>query len=86
MRLRRDIEWSHERDGPAERDLDVAPPCELEHGERVPGDLVGLDVAAAAGDGDDLGLGRGHRVQEGEAVVDPGVAVDEDRDGLGHRV
>ena len=64
-----------------EGDLDVGPTGKLEDGQRVLGDLVGLDVPAAAGDGDDLGLARRHRVEEREAVVDAGVAVDEDRDG-----
>ena len=55
------------------------PPGELQHGPGVPLDLAGVDVAADAGDRDQLGLGRGGRVEQGEAVVDPGVDVEDER-------
>ena len=53
--------------------------------QRVRRDLAGLDVARHAGHRHQLGLGRRRRVQEREAVVDPGVDVEDQRDGrLGH--
>ena len=53
VRLGRDLERADERDRAPERDLDVRPAGQLEDGQRVGGDLVRLDVAAAAGDGED---------------------------------
>ena len=83
--LRGHLDRAHERDLPSDGDLDVRPSGQLEDRERVRGDLVGLDISGAAGDGDDLRVGRGDRVEQGEAVVDPGVAVDEDGGRRGHR-
>ena len=67
----------------ADGDLDVRPPGELQDGQRVAGDVLGADVAGQAGHGEDLGLGARAGVEEREAVVDAGVAVDEQRDARG---
>ena len=79
VRLLGRLERADERDLAAQRDLDVRPPGELEDGPRVDPDLAGGDVARHAGRGDDLGVGRGGGVEEGEAVVDAGVDVDDQR-------
>ena len=63
-----------------EGDLDVGPAGELEDRPRVALDLAGVDVAADAGHGDELGLGRGAGVEQRERVVDAGVDVEDQRD------
>ena len=70
---------AHERHLATERHLDVAATGQLQHGPGVDADLARVDVARDAGDGPDVGLGRGAGVQQREAVVDAGVAVDEQR-------
>ena len=67
----------------AEGDFDVAAARQLEHRPRVLGDLARVDVAGDAGHGDELGVGRGAGVEQGQAVVDAGVAVDEQGSGAG---
>ena len=79
VRLGRRLERADERDLAPERDLDVGPAGELEDGPGVDRDLAGVDVARDAGHRDELGLGRGGRVEEREAVVDPGVDVEDER-------
>ena len=74
---------SDERGLAAERHLDVLAPGQLEHGAGVLGDLPRVDVAADAGDGDQVCLGRRRRVEQREAVVDAGVDVEDQ--GRGHR-
>jgi hypothetical protein len=81
-RLGRRHEVTDERRHPAERDLDVLAPAQLEDRERVLGDLPPVDVAGAARHGDDLRVRRGAREEEGEAVVDPRVDVDQQRDDV----
>jgi len=68
----------------AQRDLDVFAPGEFEHRERVLDDLLRFDVSGAARHGEQLDLWRGACVQEGEAVVDAGVDVEQQRDSGGH--
>ena len=88
VRLRRGDERAHQRRLPAQRHLDVVAPCQLEDGARVLGDLAGVHVPADARHGDELGLGRAAGVEQGEAVVDPGVDVEQEGDrcaGPAHR-
>ena len=68
----------------AEGDLDVGPIDELEDRARVDRYLAGVDVAGDAGRRDELHLGGRAGVEEGEAVVDAGVDVEDQRDPLGH--
>ena len=82
--LGRDLQRPDQGHGPPERDLDIALADQLEQSPVVLGDLVGLHVAAAAGDGDHLGVVGRQQVQEGQAVVDPRVAVDDDRPARAH--
>ena len=67
-----------------EGDLDVRPPGELQHGPGVDRDLGGVDVARDAGHRDELGVGRRGDVEQGEAVVDAGVDVEDERGPFGH--
>ena len=57
---------------------------ELEDRPRVDRHLAGVDVAGDAGRRDELHLGGRAGVEEGEAVVDAGVDVEDQRDPLGH--
>ncbi len=84
VRLGRRLERADERRLAPERDLDVGPAGELEDRPRVDRDLRRVDVARHAGRGDELGVGRGGRVEEREAVVDPGVDVEDEGRPLGH--
>ena len=47
-------------------------------------DLPRIDVARDAGRGDHVGVRRCGGIQEGEAVVDPGVDVEDERASFGH--
>ena len=80
MRVGRDDELAHERLVRAGRDGDVAASGELEHAERVGGDLVDRLVPGDRRDAEDLELGAGQGEQEGDRVVLARVAVDEDGD------
>ena len=82
--LRRRDERPSQRRLAAESHLHVRTTGQLEDGAGVLGDLAGVDVAGGAGHGDDLAFGRGGRVQQGQAIVDAGVAVDQDRDNARH--
>ena len=87
VRLGRRLERPDERRFAADRDLDVGPARELEDGARVDRDLPRIDVARDAGDRDEVGIGRAGRVEQGEAVVDAGVDVeDQRRPAFGHGV
>jgi len=79
------VPGADERHFPAQSNLDVGPSSEVEHGSRVLGHLASLDIARHAGDGHEVDLRRGARVQQGEGVVDAGVAVDEEGAGHGSR-
>ena len=46
----------------------------------IPLDLSGVDIAADARDGDQLGLGARNRIQQRERVVDAGVDIDDQGD------
>jgi hypothetical protein len=80
VRLRRHLEGPDERHRPSERNLDIGSAGQLQDGPCVLGDLDRVDIARHAGDGDDLSFGRGAGVEEREAVVDPGVDVEDERD------
>ena len=89
VRLLGRLERADERDLAPERDLDVGATGELEDRPGVDADLAGVDVARHAGRGDDLGVGRSGGVEQGEAVVDAGVDVEDERralGGVGHRL
>ena len=84
MGLGRGLERSQERGLAPEGDLHVGPPGELEHRAGVDPDLARVDVARDARDGDEVHLRRGHRVQEGKAVIDPGVDIEDEALPFGH--
>ena len=84
VRLGGRLERPDERRRAPERDLDVGPAGELEDRARVDGDLLRIDVARDAGRRHELHVGRARRVQEREAVVDPGVDVEDERGPVGH--
>jgi hypothetical protein len=84
VRLGGGLERPDERHHAAQRDLDVPAPGQLEHRERVLDDLLRFDVAGAARHREQLDFRRGARVQEGEAVVDAGVDVEQQRNVGGH--
>ncbi len=77
--LRRRLEWPNEGHLAPQGDLHVLASGQLEHGKRVLDDHARLDIAGAARDGHELGFGGGARVQEREAVVDPGIDVEQER-------
>src|SRR5207244_8340264 len=70
VRLGGRLDRLDQRSVAAEGDLDVGPAGELEDGPGVALDLMGVDVAADACDGDELGLRRGRGVQDSYGVVD----------------
>ena len=76
--VRGDELFAHERPVRACGDRDVAVAGELEHADRIRGRLVERLVAGHRRDAEKLHLGRGEREQQGDRVVVPGVAVDED--------
>ena len=84
VRLRRRLERSDQRHLATEGDLDVRPPGELQHGPGVDRDLASVDVARHARHRDELGIRRAGDVEQGEAVVDPGVDVEDERGPVGH--
>ena len=84
MGLGRRLEGADQRHLAPERHLDVVASGELEHGQRVLDDLPRLDVARAARHGEQLGLWCGTGVQQGEAVVDAGVDVEQEGHTGGH--
>ncbi len=84
VRLRRRLERPDERGLAAHRDLDVGATGELQDRPRVDADLLGIDVARDAGHGDQLGVGRRGRVEQGEAVVDAGVDIEDQGNRRGH--
>ena len=79
--LGRRLERLEERPVAPEGDLDIGPSGELEHRAGVPLDLVRVDVAADAGDRDQLRLGARDGIQERQRIVDPGVDVEDQRNG-----
>jgi hypothetical protein len=70
----------------AHRDRYLRPPGDLEQAQGVGSRGLDPDVAPAAGQADDLDLGREQAVEDRHGVVDAGVAVDHDagRGALGH--
>ena len=61
------------------------PPGKLQHGQRVRRDLAGIGVARDARHRHELGVRGRDRVQEGEAVVDPRIDIEDEGRRLGHR-
>ena len=64
---------------PARCDFDIVAPGQLQHRQRVAHDVRQLHVAGHAAHADDLGIRRGSGIEQGQRIVDTGIAVDEQR-------
>ena len=78
VHVRCDVTLPHERRVGAGVHGDVAAACELEHAQRVGGCLVERLVARDGRHSDELDLRRGEREEDGDRVVVPGIAVEDD--------
>ncbi len=87
VRLGGGHERAHQRCLATQRDLDVGPTRQLQHGPGVDGHLDRVHIARDARDRPDVGVGGRAGVQQREAVVDARVTVDEQRQGArgGHQ-
>jgi hypothetical protein len=74
------VRLTDERPVGSRRDLDVRPLGELEDPDRVRGRLVECLVPGDRRDAEELDLGTREREEDGDRVVVPGIAVEEDRD------
>ena len=61
------------------RDRDVAAPIGVQEAKGVLGAVADVGVAADGRDGQDVQLGPSHGQPDGEGVVQPGIAVDDER-------
>lgn len=67
----------------AARDGQIGGAGPVEDGEGVPYDLVDVRVPGDTGDRAEVESRVAYGEQQGQGVVDAGVAVDDDRDGVG---
>jgi hypothetical protein len=84
MGLRCRLERSFQRSLTPQRDLDVSATGQRQHRARIDPDLPGVGIARDTGDGDQLDIVGADRIQQGEAVIDPGIDIQDEWDPLWH--